>query len=223
MQSVYFYNVDDRYTETLFVPYYTFISADRRALIESYTFKRDKILCFVSELLLRCVACKCLDIRNSEIQIERDERGKPYLVGYPEFCFNIAHTESAVVMAVSQAAVGVDIEVKKELNTKIEQRFFAADEQRYINSGAKAERIDRALEIWTKKEAFVKCTGEGLSKPLCSFSVLDPSIVNRLYSFEISNYMISVCQESCSGRCDLIVVSNEMFFSVLQNLQDPLY
>ena len=218
MQSVYFYKVDERFAEKLYVSYCTQLSSSRQALIKSYTFKSDRMLCFISELLLRCVACNCLGIRNTDIEIKKNEYGKPYLEKFPEFCFNYAHTDSDVVLAVSRAAIGVDIESKREINPGIVQRFFANDEQKYINNGLKAEHIDRVLETWTKKEAYLKYTGEGLRRPLFSFSVWDPLLFNKFQVFRIFNYILSICGDSVPDGFNTIIVSNEMFIELLQKL-----
>ena len=86
--------------------------------------------------------------------------------------FNLSHSGSYAVCAVSDAPVGVDIEVRrKNTNLKVAKRFFSQAENDYIDSFETLEsREDAFYRIWTLKEAFVKATGEGLSRPLNEFS-----------------------------------------------------
>lgn len=67
------------------------------------------------------------------VEIPEREYGKPYLKGYKNFHFNIAHTRNAIVVSISNDPIGIDIEKIKKANRQIAKRFFTPVEQRYIN------------------------------------------------------------------------------------------
>ncbi|MDR2192686.1 MAG: 4'-phosphopantetheinyl transferase superfamily protein, partial [Endomicrobium sp.] len=77
-----------------------------------------------------------------------------------------------IACVVSDYPVGIDIELIKIPNLKIEERFFARDEIDYINNGKQTQRF---YEVWTKKESYIKYESKGLTITLPSFSVFDQS------------------------------------------------
>lgn len=87
-----------------------YISKERQQRITNYRYELDKVLSLYSEILLRSIVCKVLYINNSNIVIEKECYGKPYLANYATFQFNISHTKNAIVLAASNESVGVDIE-----------------------------------------------------------------------------------------------------------------
>ena len=75
-----------------------------------------------------------------------------------------------MVLAVGDSPVGVDVEAFRQSRngTAVAKRRFTPEEQAFVGSDQ-----ERFLRIWTAKESLVKHTGEGLRRPLNSFSVLD--------------------------------------------------
>jgi 4'-phosphopantetheinyl transferase len=102
------------------------------------------------------------------------EFGKPRLA--PErdaggLRFNISHTRRLVVCAIAFEDVGVDAEcLDRATDLSLANSIFAPEERRFLNSAAPEATRCRFFRIWTLKEAFIKATGEGLSRPLDSFS-----------------------------------------------------
>jgi len=167
------------------------VSNERQERINKFRFVIDRKLCLYSELLVRNQACKELGISNEEIIFERNKSGKPFLLNYPKFQFNISHTRNAIAAAFSSNEIGVDIESIKPSDLAIANRFFTPSEQEYITSH---DNPDYAFyEVWTKKEAYIKHNGTGLSMPLNSFDVLDNQLKAMLQTFTIDTYIISTC------------------------------
>ncbi|MDR1001642.1 MAG: phosphopantetheine-protein transferase, partial [Clostridiales bacterium] len=109
------------------------VSENKRERIKKLRFPVDQMLAAYSELLVRFIACSQFEIQNSEISFLKNEYGKPYLYGYPDFHFNISHTHNAFVVAVSDSEVGVDIERIHAADIKISDRFFAPAERKFIS------------------------------------------------------------------------------------------
>ena len=95
-------------------------------------------------------------------EIKRTQLGKPY-IDYPLF-IGVTHTDDTVIVGVDKEAFGIDAEKvgrKMPRRDAIIGKFFTQNECALIES---AEDKDEAfLDIWVKKEAYVKFTGEGIS------------------------------------------------------------
>lgn len=68
---------------------------------------------------------------------------------------------------------------------RIAERFFTVAEYTYINdTQTEEEKSIRLLRVWTEKEAYLKLTGDGMSRPLHSFDVFDVQAKNQTMIFE---------------------------------------
>ena len=89
--------------------------------------------------------------------------------------FNLSHCQNwAVVAVVEQGEVGVDIELCDRVANmdQIAQQYFAPKEVALLSSvESDVARMRLFVKLWTIKEAFIKYTGEGLSRELSSFEV----------------------------------------------------
>lgn len=212
--AVYFYETDYERVKKLYATYSSSLPTCRQAKLNDYTNKPEKMLSYISELMLRNIICKKLGVENASIQFATEEYGKPYLVGQPHFCFNISHTRFAVVVFVSGTKVGIDIESIQQSNELISKRFFSPSERKYLKSMSVEEHDKCFYEIWTKKEAYLKYTGEGLGKSLKSVDVIGSYVALKLRSYQINNYMISVCSDDIDSQVDIILVSDDFFDGV---------
>ena len=130
-------------------------------------------------------------------EIKKHENGKPYIEGSPVF-FNISHSASFAAVAFSDGEVGVDIELLRDVDLRIAEKFHA-DEQRYVFSSE--DKRTAFFEVWTAKEAYLKKSGTGITVPLNSFSVIGMKDIHRL-SYE--NLIITVCSEDTPQFCGLL-------------------
>lgn len=167
------------------------VSARRRERIKNTKCIIDKKLSLYSEIIVRDLICSNLKISNKRIDFCYSKYGKPYL-SESNFHFNISHTRNAVVVAISDVSVGIDIERIGRYNSDIAMRCYTKNEHDYLHEVSDIEAQKRFYEIWTRKEAYTKYTGEGLLKPFHSFDVLDK---DDIYTFVEGSYVISVCDE----------------------------
>lgn len=164
------------------------VSVAKRDKISKLCFEIDRKLSLYGEILVRRYISKTLGISNSNIIFETNSYGKPYLKGYPDFHFNISHTRNAVAVAFSEFEIGIDIEKIRDVDLRIAKRFFFGAEWEYIVS---MEDKNRAFfEVWTKKEAYIKYQGKGLSIPLRSFDVFSDAMP-VFFTAELNGYIIS--------------------------------
>lgn len=147
--------MDEKEVETLIME----LPEWRRKQAIRFKFLSGKCECATSYLLLCRALRECYGIEEKP-RFGYLENGKPYLVGYPNIHFNLSHCKNAVVCAVSNSPIGVDIERKRHAND---------DLIRYTMNDEEIEQIDKSKDkdyaftkLWTKKEAFVKLTGLGI-------------------------------------------------------------
>ncbi len=195
-----------------------FVSEEKRRRLENYHFPIDRKLSLYAELLVRVQAAALLGLHNSDIVFNTNKYGKPYLKDNPDFHFNFSHTRNAIMVAFSDNEIGVDIERIRPCDLKIAKRFFTPDETEYIQESCD---IDKAFyEIWTKKEAYIKNIGTGLSTRLHSFNILHPSIKPTFCIFEKDEYFISACSKSFVSESPAFVVltENELMLSFFSHV-----
>ncbi len=135
----------------------------------------------------------------SDKEIKLNEYGKPYADGV---YFNIAHSGNYVILAVSdKAEVGCDIEELKTCEfERMGKVVFTDNEMNELR--ASTDKRDKFFEFWTKKEAFIKCIGEGFHFPVKSLD-LSGGKAHTVYNnkklffkeYMLSGYKIMLCSE----------------------------
>ena len=85
--------------------------------------------------------------------------------------YNISHSGDYVAVVIGETPVGIDVENKDDKDFKVTKRFFAPDEVEYITKNLGNLNINqyRFRDVWTVKEAFLKCVGTGINTSLGSF------------------------------------------------------
>ena len=97
--------------------------------------------------------------------------GKPYLPALPDLHFSITHSGSYWMCAVSDAPVGLDLQIFQDCDRpRLSRRFFHPAEDTYLR------RRDYAdfFALWTAKESYLKYTGQGITEELTAFSTVSP-------------------------------------------------
>ena len=85
--------------------------------------------------------------------------------------FNLTHAGDYAVLALSNEAVGVDLERIRGINwSRVAERFFHPEEQRYLADSDDPQTT--FFTIWTLKESYLKAEGQGFSVSPRSFCVL---------------------------------------------------
>lgn len=96
-------------------------------------------------------------------KILRTTLGKPYLE--EDYLYiGVTHTDDLILISVSCKAHGIDCEYShRKVNNpeRIMNRFFTEDERFFITS--KDDTNSAFLDVWVRKEAYVKYTGKGIS------------------------------------------------------------
>ena len=104
---------------------------------------------------------------DGQLTLSHKESGEPYFEHAQNLKVSISHSGNLICVALSDAAVGIDVELLKDYRENVLDRAYNAFEKKYVCACENREDKNRAFfEIWTKKEALAKSMGEGLSRAL---------------------------------------------------------
>lgn len=123
---------------------------------------------------LRCLLAQYLGRTPQEVRFLYADRGKPALEGNSNWCFNVSHTDGLALLAFAKRRnIGVDVEsLNRETQARrLAERFFSEGERQALRGLSREELQAAFFRCWTRKEAYIKAKGEGLSLPLHQFDV----------------------------------------------------
>ncbi len=130
-----------------------------------YTFLTARF--YLREILEKWIATTYPNSLNiNKVRIEISSSGKPYLADYPTIFFNISHTKGLILIAIANSSIGVDVEhIERNADKEsILKHFFSENEQKSYFSQTESIKQYAFFIGWTRKEAILKATGEGLTK-----------------------------------------------------------
>ena len=153
------------------------LSAEERRRADRYDFDRHRRRFIVARARLRQLLAMRLMTRPEAVELVCGAHGKPALAprsGGPDWRFNVSHCDEMAVYAFSRGReVGIDIEAIREVRDAdaIVSHFFSRTEREAYLALDPGERMLGFFNCWTRKEAFLKALGHGLSHPLDCFDV----------------------------------------------------
>jgi len=125
----------------------------------------------------RLLLARYLGVDPAAIRYRHAAHGKPALDGpgaESDLRFNVSNAEDGLLVALTQGReVGVDLEPVHRVVDRdaVARRFFSAPENLVYDTIAEEQRDAAFFTCWTRKEAYVKAIGDGLSMPLDCFDV----------------------------------------------------
>jgi len=153
---------------------YGLLSSEEQDRARRFLVERARNEFVVTRGTLRSLLARYLGSTPQEVHFRYAVRGKPALEGGSDLSFNVSHTDGLALMAfVKRRAIGVDVE---NLDRKIEaerlaERFFSERERQALRPLRGDELQAAFFRCWTRKEAYIKAKGDGLSLPLHQFDV----------------------------------------------------
>ncbi len=152
------------------------LAADEAERAGRFVFDHDREHFIVARGLLRIILGRYLKVKPETLAFRYGPQGKPELETNPEsnLCFNLSHSGGVVLYAVTRKReIGVDIEAIRPLDDmeQIAERFFSANEYAVLRALPAKEKPPGFFNCWTRKEAYIKAMGSGLSQPLDQFDV----------------------------------------------------
>jgi len=156
--------------------WYKLLAADEQDRAMRFRFKRIRQQFVATHAVLRILLAGYLRTEPNTLTFFHSAKNKPAL-GPPYadsgISFNVAHSGGVALLAfVRRRKIGVDVEqIRRDLDFVAIHRFFAPHEQNQLAAVPADERLEAFFRCWTRKEAYIKAKGEGLSLPLDQFDV----------------------------------------------------
>jgi 4'-phosphopantetheinyl transferase len=153
------------------------LSPDEQVRADRFVFELHRGRFIACRGILRDILGHYTGVAPKLLRFDYNTYGKPELASDPgrgQVKFNISHSAGLAAFAITSGRrIGIDIEHVRPLDDlhSITKRFFSASEQEALANLAPEESTRGFFSCWTRKEAFIKAKGMGLSIPLDSFDV----------------------------------------------------
>lgn len=153
------------------------LTVDEQERAARFKFERDSHRFIVRRGILRKLLSYCTGIELGKIRLSYGQNGKPRLadeLNREGIHFNLSHSEALAVYAFTlNREIGVDIERIRSIKdmTRLAERFFSYRENMTLSKLSESQKKAGFFNCWTRKEAFIKATGDGLAMPLDKFDV----------------------------------------------------
>lgn len=157
--------------------YASLLAPDEQARAERFRFERDRRRFSVARGVLRLLLGRYLETEPRRVAFRYESHGKPVLGGELAgrgLRFNVSHSGEMALYALARGReLGVDVEEVRPMEDglQIAERFFSQAEVAAFRALPAEVRDEAFFNCWTRKEAYIKAVGEGLSFPLHAFDV----------------------------------------------------
>lgn len=152
------------------------LSPDECKRADRFHFQKDRHAFTITRAVLRLLLGRATQRDPREIRFEHGPQGKPTLPAgsAPDVRFNVSHSNHVALIAmVLEKEVGVDVEFIRSLrgDKDIPERFFSPREVAALRALPESRQEEAFFACWTRKEAYIKARGGGLTIPLDQFDV----------------------------------------------------
>ncbi len=147
---------------------WSLLSPDERERARQFHLARHSTRYIVSRGVLRRLLAAYLGVGADRLQFRYDAHGKPLLVASAGWHFNISHADDRALIAVTQLGpLGVDIERLRDMPSleQLARLVCSPQETALFQHLSPSVRSRAFFSLWTRKEAYLKATGEGLARP----------------------------------------------------------
>jgi 4'-phosphopantetheinyl transferase len=151
------------------------LSEDERARAMRFHFEEHRRDFIFGRGFLRTILARYLGIDRSQVKLEYTSYGKPSIAGIgtsPPLFFNLTHSHQLALLAVTrEAEIGIDVEYVRGVDDGIPERYFSPSEVAALRALPEHLQQEAFFNCWTRKEAYMKARGNGLSLALDEFDV----------------------------------------------------
>lgn len=176
-QEVHIWRVSLQQVPATRATLFQLLSPDERQRALRYHFPHDRDHFIIARGALRETLSRYLGISPAALSFAYNQYGKPALQlrpGDAQLRFNVTHSGELALYAVTlERRVGLDLEyMRAELaGLEIAARFFSPRELKMLRELPQEMQTVGFFNCWTRKEAYIKAIGEGLSHALDQFAV----------------------------------------------------
>ena len=145
------------------------LSIDEQRRADRFHFSRDRHRFTAGRGILRNILSRYSGIQPALLEFDYSRRGKPALrsdCAGGALNFNLSHSGGLALYAVTRhRQIGIDLEILRPMPDaeKIAERFFSANESAALRNLPAAEKQEAFFLCWTRKEAYLKAVGQGLT------------------------------------------------------------
>lgn len=179
---LWYLNVEDH--KNRLAVYEELLDNEEKEKAYRYKFDKDRNCSIIARGVLRTLLGSYSNELPERITFSFGPFGKPEVYNNSGIQFNISHSRDAIVLGfIKNDAIGVDVEFMDEKidALQIAKHFFSNEERVALSAVSEDERVEAFYNCWTRKEAFIKALGDGLSFPLDQFVVsLTPALKAEL-------------------------------------------
>ncbi len=163
-----------------FITLSTALSREEQEQAGQFRFDRDRRRFMAVRGALRYLLAGYAGALPAALRFDRGPQGKPFLArphpgnGDHRLEFNVSHAGELALLSFTRGRrLGVDVEPCRELPDMalVADRVFSSRERQTLSRLSDEERVGAFFDGWTRKEAYIKATGRGMSQPLHEFSV----------------------------------------------------
>jgi 4'-phosphopantetheinyl transferase len=150
------------------------LEADEIDRASRFHFEKHRRHFIVGRGFMRDVIARYLQAQPRQLSFSYGTYGKPALATDHTLRFNLSHSGEIALLGVTlDRELGVDVEQVREnfATEEIARRFFSRAEVDDFNALARNEQVAAFFRCWTRKEAYIKAVGKGLSQSLDAFDV----------------------------------------------------
>jgi len=211
-------------------PYWEILNSSEQKRANKFYFEIDKKRFVITRALLKRYLGDYNRLEPKNIDFTLNAYGKPLMDNQP-FYFNVAHSEKRGLIGITQIAeIGVDVEHFRQ-NTDLDaiaKRFFSTLEYDAFCALPQHEHKQGFFNAWTRKEAFIKAVGMGLSMPLHAFDVsLSPREEARLSAVRFDDekaddWQIMALPIMAGYAAAFCLKSTKRFDLILRNIQPEM-
>jgi 4'-phosphopantetheinyl transferase len=204
-------------------PVETDLSSDELNRAARLAFPRDRYRLTARRQILRDILGKYLRRAASQVSFIYESEGKPEVsltASDPPIRFNVSHSHGLAMYAIAlHREIGLDIEaIRPDVPFReLASQFFTCTEMSEFQSIPDDKQSEAFFRWWSRKEAYVKAVGRGLSLPLNSFDVsVSPEAPAYLHSRDSGRWTIRDFQPE-DGYAGAVVVEGKEFTLQLWN------
>ena len=198
------------------------LNSDEKARASRFYFEKHRRRFATSRTTLRVILARYLNTAPERLEFTYNAQGKPSVTNSQKIQFNLSHTGDLAILAIGKGfPVGVDIEEYSARPYEgIAKNLFSEEEIKGLKNAPQALRPAVFFHIWSQKEAFIKCSGLGLSYPTQEFTVPSAIPTKQLVedplhntTWQLRSFMPKV---ACSGALCYHPTVREIRHGVIQ-------
>ena len=148
------------------------LSPDEKERANKFKFEKHRNRYIAGRGVLRTILGQYLSVDPADLRFVYAENGKPTLaeeIAGAGIHFNLAHTGELALLAVTRIGrIGVDVESVRSVKNvdELVARFFSSRENALFQKVPEENKPAAFFNLWTRKEALLKATGEGITRSL---------------------------------------------------------